>query len=66
MARLTRSQVRTRAVALIVLLAMTFGLLILGMLYAGGSDSFFLLILVFDVPAIAILYVVEWAQRSRA
>ena len=66
MARLTPAQVRVRVVLLLVLVVTAFALLILGMAYAGGSDWFFLFILFFDVPAIAILYVVEWAQRARA
>jgi hypothetical protein len=47
-------------------MALTFLLLVLGMVFAGERDWFLLLVLEIDLPALAVFFLVDRAERSRA
>jgi len=66
MGRLTRSQVRARTIVLVVLSVATPILVLLGMLSAGRSEWFWLLLFFIDVPGAVVLGLAEWIDRSAA
>ena len=66
MGRLTRSQVRARTIVLVVLSVATPILVLLGMLSAGRSEWFWLLLFFIDVPGAVGLELAEWIDRSAA
>jgi len=66
MGRLTRSQVRARTIVLVALSVATPILVLLGMLSAGRSEWFWLLLFFIDVPEAVVLGLAEWIDRSAA
>ncbi|HII40481.1 MAG TPA: hypothetical protein HA326_04600 [Thermoplasmata archaeon] len=66
MTRLTPETVRVRAAALILLVALTFSLVILGLVFFSSSGWFWVAAVFIDVPIWLLLAILERAERSDA
>lgn len=64
MTRLTPETVRARAIALALLVALTFALVVLGLIYFSTSPWFWIVATIFDLPIWIIVALSERAERS--
>ncbi len=64
MARLTRREIRIRAVLVILLFALTLAVLLVGMVLALNLEWFVVLLMFIDLPVVIALSFLEWYERT--